>query len=548
MKILPVFALAFAAGFAASVVPSCGPPGGNCGAGCAGCCGADGVCYPGSTSAACGTRGGVCVLCSPAEVCSSGVCTVPGPDGGGCSAANCQGCCSANGTCLTPSNTNSQCGQPGTACQVCSGTQQCTNGQCVDNTCTGCVNAGVCVAGTVAGACGTGGVTCQTCTGTSQCHGGTCVCGGCVDGTGTCQSGSTNVACGTNGSTCQVCANGSQCTNGACVNPTCNGCVDGSGTCQTGNTNAACGTGGANCSVCTGASQCTNNKCVNPTCNGCVDGTGTCQTGTSNTACGTNGVACVACTGHTTCSSGTCVPVTCTGCFDTNNVCQPGNLPAACGASGANCQVCTGATPNCTSGACTGGGFDGGTISCSAPATYNTGNGSSCGSWRWSIKTGSDSAASAIVMVPQATTIAALGALTVPSGLGTSTPRTGPENTLWILKNVTAVETKLESDSDYHIPIKDPVSGATMEAEIPFPKNCVQTTSPFYCFTTHARAALEKVITPTGSYQPINQPVTIIGPALFDMLHGSSGAAPNGIEIHPILAICFGTDCNPLAN
>jgi hypothetical protein len=32
------------------------------------------------------------------------------------------------------------------------------------------------------------------------------------------------------------------------------------------------------------------------------------------------------------------------------------------------------------------------------------------------------------------------------------------------------------------------------------------------------------------------------------MLHGSASAAPNGIEIHPILAICFGQDCNPLAN
>jgi hypothetical protein len=194
-----------------------------------------------------------------------------------------------------------------------------------------------------------------------------------------------------------------------------------------------------------------------------------------------------------------------------------------------------------------GSGSDGGPIMCSAPATFNTNNGGACGSYRWSVKVGTDSAAGGVALTPTETTIGALGQLAVPPGLGTNLPRTAQENTLYILRNVTVIETKLEPDSDYHMPIKDPATNATMEAEIPFPP-CGQMSSPFYCFDTHARASLERIITPTGSYQSVNQVATIIGPAFFDMLHGSANAAPNGIEIHPVLAVCFGMDCDPTAN
>jgi hypothetical protein len=30
---------------------------------------------------------------------------------------------------------------------------------------------------------------------------------------------------------------------------------------------------------------------------------------------------------------------------------------------------------------------------------------------------------------------------------------------------------------------------------------------------------------------------------VFDSLHGQPGAAPNGVEIHPVLAVCFGKGC-----
>ncbi len=354
---------------------------------------------------------------------------------------------------------------------------------------------------------------------------------------------------------------------------TCQGCCAPNGYCfYPANTVTACGQGGLPCSVCPGANQaCAGGRCVDNTCAGCVDNTGTCVAGTSTSACGSQGVSCVACSGGATCANGMCQGGTCSGCTDVvTGLCQPGNAFGACGTGGGACVACAGGQA-CVNGTCAnlpadagsssdGGGYAGGPISCSAPGSYNTSNGGSCGSWRWSEKTGDDlpsgcsgtsccSGGSCINFTPQPTTIAALGQLPVPSGLSSGTPRTGPEWNVYYLKNVTLTGIKLESDSDYHHPLRDPATGATMEVEVPFP-GCVNSGSPFYCYITHARGADEAVLLPTGSYTPPppqDATISVIGVAFFDMLHGSASAAPNGIELHPVLGICFGQDCDPMA-
>ena len=40
-----------------------------------------------------------------------------------------------------------------------------------------------------------------------------------------------------------------------------------------------------------------------------------------------------------------------------------------------------------------------------------------------------------------------------------------------------------------------------------------------------------------------HETVSLAGPAYIDYLHGQMGVAPNGIEIHPVLAMCFGKGC-----
>src|SRR6185437_14144285 len=51
--------------------------------------------------------------------------------------------------------------------------------------------------------------------------------------------------------------------------------------------------------------------------------------------------------------------------------------------------------------------------------------------------------------------------------------------------------------------------------------------------------------TATTSFKTANIPVQIKGVGMFDFLHGQTGVAPNGIEIHPVLDIIFNPTSNP---
>ena len=168
----------------------------------------------------------------------------------------------------------------------------------------------------------------------------------------------------------------------------------------------------------------------------------------------------------------------------------------------------------------------------------------SCGVERWSIKTGTDSAASQVNMTPQSTTIASLAAIPVPSGFGANSPREtysgSPELQVFRLTNVTFTQYKLENDSDYHMVLQD--GSATMIAEIPDPA-CVSG-GAFSSGISSSRAAFDARYTATTSFQTANVPVTITGAGFFDVLHGQTGVAPNGIELHAVLSICFGLNCS----
>jgi len=42
--------------------------------------------------------------------------------------------------------------------------------------------------------------------------------------------------------------------------------------------------------------------------------------------------------------------------------------------------------------------------------------------------------------------------------------------------------------------------------------------------------------TPSEAFQAVSGTVNIAGVAFFDFIHGQNGVAPNGIELHPVLA------------
>jgi len=161
----------------------------------------------------------------------------------------------------------------------------------------------------------------------------------------------------------------------------------------------------------------------------------------------------------------------------------------------------------------------------------------SCGVERWSVKTGTDADVGKVNLSSSTSnTILTMRGWPTPSTIPANNRISPYETTVWVL-NATLVEYKLESDSDYHLVLSD-ASGNTLIAEIPLPA-CVGSGSPFLSGITNARNQFNARFTPTGSFQTANIPVKITGVGMFDFLHGQTGVAPNGIELHPVLDIVF---------
>jgi len=169
-------------------------------------------------------------------------------------------------------------------------------------------------------------------------------------------------------------------------------------------------------------------------------------------------------------------------------------------------------------------------------ATPNASSGS-CGVERWAVKVGTDADVGTVNLnspVPQ--TITYLRSLTAPATLPAANRVPPTEETVFTI-DATLVEYKLETDSDYHLVIQD-AAGNTMIAEIPDPA-CVGAGSPFATLIQSARQDFDAKYSTTTSFQTANIPVQLIGVGFFDFLHGQTGVAPNGIELHPVLDIQF---------
>lgn len=160
-----------------------------------------------------------------------------------------------------------------------------------------------------------------------------------------------------------------------------------------------------------------------------------------------------------------------------------------------------------------------------------------CGVERWSVKTGTDPDASKVNLNSSTNTaITTLRAIPAPSPIPANNRVAPTETTVWVI-NATLTQYKLENDSDYHLVMSD-ASGNTMIMEIPSP-TCVGAGSPFFAGIQNSRAKFDAMFTATTSFQTANIPVQIVGVGMFDFLHGQTGVAPNGIELHPVLDIIF---------
>ena len=169
-----------------------------------------------------------------------------------------------------------------------------------------------------------------------------------------------------------------------------------------------------------------------------------------------------------------------------------------------------------------------------------------CGVERWSVKTGTDADAQRVDLAnPKDKTIAELIAIAPPRPIPADTRFSPTETTVFVV-NATLTDYKLEGgskgDSDYHLVLQDE-QGNTMVAEIPSP-HCVDSHSPFAAQIANARVKFDSQLTAGSSFRTADIPVQVTGVGFFDFAHGQHGAAPNVIELHPILDIVF----NPQPN
>jgi hypothetical protein len=160
---------------------------------------------------------------------------------------------------------------------------------------------------------------------------------------------------------------------------------------------------------------------------------------------------------------------------------------------------------------------------------------------RWSVKTGTDADVQQVDLSnPKPARIADLVQLPAPDPIPPNNRVSPAETTVWVV-NATLTDYKHETgrsgDNDYHL-VLDDGQGNTMVAEIPSP-DCVDDSSPFAAQIASARADFDAQLTAASSFQTANIPVQVTGVGMFDFFHGQDGAAPNVIELHPVLAIVF---------
>jgi hypothetical protein len=160
-----------------------------------------------------------------------------------------------------------------------------------------------------------------------------------------------------------------------------------------------------------------------------------------------------------------------------------------------------------------------------------------CGTERWPVKTATDKDKAAIVATSVPATVNQLSQ--VPAPIDPSIKRdTRYAPTELAVYEITARMTfiKVETDEDYHIVLKDE-KGHSMIVESVAP-NCAQD-SRFKNEIKDVRDAIDKALGTIDKPKTVSRMVTVTGVGFFDRIHGQTGVASNGIELHPIIGIVF---------
>jgi hypothetical protein len=188
-------------------------------------------------------------------------------------------------------------------------------------------------------------------------------------------------------------------------------------------------------------------------------------------------------------------------------------------------------------------------------------NGQTCGTQRWNVKTLQDADAAAIDFTKITdTTVHSMVSLPVPHKL----PRNGRfrpiETTVFRLHAIRLGYT-WERDRDLHVIISDPATGETMVAEIPAPE-CVSRFKDEFAKARKYASSGETAPVTREYWLKKPEDVIVVGVGFFDTTHGRHlevggyhmvgnqrrpahwvagevGAAPNAIELHPVILFQF---------
>jgi hypothetical protein len=161
-----------------------------------------------------------------------------------------------------------------------------------------------------------------------------------------------------------------------------------------------------------------------------------------------------------------------------------------------------------------------------------------CGTERWLVKTLSDPERDQVDMRAKRTSVAELAMLPRPDVLPETGRAPGAERSTFVVDAYLA-GWDAEADGDIHLILADPKDQTiTLIAEIPDPGCSGACSSGFAHAYAEARSVLEAGLArPNREDRPLRVEVTGVG--FFDRNHGQTGAAPNFVELHPVLALRF---------
>ncbi len=156
---------------------------------------------------------------------------------------------------------------------------------------------------------------------------------------------------------------------------------------------------------------------------------------------------------------------------------------------------------------------------------------------RWDIKVLTDSDVTNVNFIPVPTTVDSLINIIVPNHTSGTPRMAGIEDQVYKIRCHITIK-KIESDDDYHLVVSD-TFGNTMIVEVPDPLCSSVSASAYVNQFISARTFVDTNIA-VGNVYNVNLPdVEITGVSFADIEHGQTGAAPNQMELHPVLDIQF---------